>query len=73
MSSMLREWNSFQDSNIVVESLQDGKDLFMRGIFIQADKRNLNERVYPLNEISLAVQSMNERIQKTGGIRNNFV
>jgi len=68
MSSMLREWNSFQDSNIVVESLQDGKDLFMRGIFIQADKRNLNERVYPLNEISLAVQSMNERIQKTGGI-----
>ena len=68
MSSMIREWSSFNDSNIVVESLQDGKNLFLKGIFIQADKRNLNERVYPLNEISAAVMDMNSRIQKTGGI-----
>lgn len=60
--SMIREWSSFQDSNIVVESAGAGRDCFMKGIFIQAEQRNLNERVYPLNEISRAVQCVNERI-----------
>lgn len=64
MSSMIREWSSFQNSNIVVESRNDGRDCYMKGIFIQAEQRNLNERVYPLNEISQAVMSVNERIQR---------
>lgn len=61
---MLREWSSFQNSGIVVESRGDGRDCYMKGIFIQAEQRNLNERVYPLNEISRAVQFVNERIMK---------
>lgn len=63
-NSMLREWSSFQNSGIVVESRGDGRDCYMKGIFIQAEQRNLNERVYPLNEISRAVQFVNERIMK---------
>ena len=60
--SMLREWSSFQKSNIIVENSGDGRDCYMKGIFIQAEQRNLNERVYPLNEIANAVQTLNERI-----------
>ncbi|AUS03024.1 prohead core protein serine protease [Vibrio phage 2.275.O._10N.286.54.E11] len=63
--SMIREWSSFEDSQLVVESVANangGKDCYMKGIFIQADQRNLNERVYPLHEISNAVRGMNSRI-----------
>lgn len=66
--SMLREWSSFQKSGIVVESRGDGRDCYMKGIFIQAEQRNLNERVYPLNEISHAVMSVNERIMSGGSV-----
>ena len=50
MASMIREWKSFDEANITVESVmnpQGVKECYMRGIFIQADQRNLNERVYP--------------------------
>lgn len=43
---------------------QGGKDLYMHGIFIQGDKRNQNQRVYPVNEISNAVKSLKEKINK---------
>lgn len=65
MASMIREWKSFDDANITVESVMNAqgvKECWMRGIFIQADKRNLNERVYPLNEITRAVNTMNQRL-----------
>ena len=39
-----------------------GKDLFMHGIFIQGDKRNQNQRVYPVNEITKAVKTLKEKI-----------
>ena len=69
--SMIREWSSFQDSDIIVESIANqngGKDCFMKGIFIQAEARNLNERVYPLMEIQSAVKNMNQRIYKGDSI-----
>jgi hypothetical protein len=34
----------------------------MHGIFIQGDKRNQNERVYPVNEITSAVKTLREKI-----------
>jgi hypothetical protein len=63
MSNKLYEFMSFDKANIVLES--SGKDLFMKGIFIQGDVKNQNQRVYPLNEINKAVVQINERI-KTG-------
>lgn len=44
------------------------KDLCMKGIFIQGDVRNQNQRVYPAREISRAVNEMNKKIQATNGI-----
>lgn len=42
------------------------KRLYMTGIFIQANVKNLNERIYPLNEISQAVNSIKDQL------RNNY-
>jgi len=52
-------------ANMIVESSQDGKDLYMKGICIQGGVKNANERVYPVTEIESAVATLNEQV--TGG------
>lgn len=52
-------------AGLVTEAIDDGKggkDLYMSGIFIQGGVKNQNQRVYPVNEISSAVQSLQEKI-----------
>jgi hypothetical protein len=58
----LRENLSFDQARIVVESVDDGKNLFMKGIVIQGGIRNANQRVYPVNEIGRAVKTLNDQI-----------
>ena len=41
---------------------EDGKDLFMAGLFIQGDTKNQNGRVYPKSEIERAVESVRSRL-----------
>jgi hypothetical protein len=41
---------------MVVESANEGKDLYMKGIMIQGGVRNANQRVYPVDEIGRAVK-----------------
>lgn len=63
---ILREFITQDAGHIVVESRDDqhgGKSLYMKGICIQGNVRNANQRVYPVNEISKAVKSLNEQIQ----------
>ena len=55
---------SFDNAHIELVESKGGKDLYMKGIFIQGDVKNQNQRVYPLNEINQAVHQINERIQK---------
>jgi len=43
---------------------QDGKELFMAGLFIQGDVKNQNGRVYPGSEIQKAVESVRSRLGK---------
>tara|TARA_B100000941_G_C28507906_1_gene558635 strand:- start:2538 stop:3176 length:639 start_codon:yes stop_codon:yes gene_type:complete len=62
-SSTLKENLSYDQAQIVTESSQDGKNLFMQGIFVQGDKRNQNQRVYPVSEISKAVKVIQEKIE----------
>ena len=64
MGVALVEKLSFDQANIQVESVEDGgqKNLFMRGVFIQGDVKNQNQRVYPINEINKAVKSLKEKI-----------
>lgn len=67
MLTPLREVMTPQRANIVTEAMDDGKggkDLYMRGIFIQGGVRNQNQRVYPVNEISGAVKTLREKISK---------
>ena len=61
----LRENLTFDQAKIVVESANEGKDLFMKGIIIQGGIRNANQRVYPVSEIGRAVKTLNDQI--TGG------
>ena len=42
----------------------DGKDLYMQGLFIQGDVKNQNGRVYPKDEIKKAVDNVTERLNK---------
>jgi hypothetical protein len=65
MFTPLREVITPSAANIMTESRdngQGGNDLYMHGIFIQGDKRNQNERVYPVNEITSAVKTLREKI-----------
>jgi len=59
---LLNEHLSFDAARMVVESANEGKDLYMKGICIQGGVRNANQRVYPVNEIGRAVTTLNEQI-----------
>jgi len=41
----------------------NGKDLYMKGIFIEGGVKNANERVYPVHEIEKAVGTINDQIK----------
>jgi len=63
MASYLREHLTFNQAQIVVESANEGKELFMKGICIQGDVQNANKRVYPVNEINNAVKQITEKLK----------
>lgn len=63
MMNYLRENLSFDQARMILESDEhDGKNLFMKGIFIQGGVRNQNQRVYPVGEIHKAVKTLNDQI-----------
>lgn len=66
MALFLREHLTYDGANMVVESDGEGdkKNLYLKGIFVQGDVRNENKRVYPLNEIKQAVDTLKEQISK---------
>lgn len=67
MYKPLQEHLTFNQANIVTEALDEGnggKSLYMRGIFIEGDVRNQNNRIYPKDEIHRAVRAINEKIKK---------
>ena len=66
MSRALQEHLSFNQANIVTETLDEGnggKSLYMKGIFIEGDVRNQNNRIYTKEEIHNAVKAINEKIK----------
>lgn len=65
---LLIESVSASDGNIITESVNNGKDIYLSGVFMQANIQNRNGRNYPLNEMTKAVESMNESIRAYGGI-----
>ena len=68
---LLQEYLAPSKARTVMESTDDGdgkKSLYMKGIFIEGDVRNANQRIYPLHEIKHAVTAMNQIIKEHGGI-----
>lgn len=67
MSRTLQEHLSFNQAKVQLlsEDAADGsgKTLYMKGICIEGGVRNANERVYPVNEIAKAVETINEQIR----------
>jgi hypothetical protein len=63
MSALLVEHLSYDQAKIVTESVNEGKDLYMKGICIQGGVKNANERVYPLHEIKRAIETINKQTQ----------
>lgn len=61
---LLRENLSFDDAKIIVEHRNEGKDLYMKGLFIEGDIENRNNRIYPRHEIHRAVNTIVEQINK---------
>ena len=64
MKPFLTENLSFDQAQIETVKVNEGKDLFMKGIFIEGGVKNANQRVYPQHEIARAVQNLNEQISK---------
>ena len=68
MAQYLKEHLSFTQARVELlsEEASDGSGctLYMKGICIEGGVRNANERVYPVNEISRAVETINEQIRK---------
>jgi hypothetical protein len=68
----LREQLTFNQANIQVleESGPNGhgKNLYLKGICIEGNKRNANERVYPLHEITKAVGTINKQISEGNSV-----
>lgn len=48
----------------IVENESGEKNMFMEGIFVQGNVKNANQRMYPVNEISKAVESVQKRIKE---------
>ena len=64
MKPFLTENLSFDQAQIETVKVNEGKDLYMKGIFIEGGVKNANQRVYPQHEIARAVQNLNEQISK---------
>jgi len=59
---VLSEHLTFDQAKVIVESTNEGKDLYMKGICIQGNVKNANQRVYPTFEINKAVQKISDTI-----------
>lgn len=67
MDILIERWAP-ETSNIMLESAKTGKNCFISGVFMQAEMRNRNGRVYPLTELAKACQMADGVIKETGGI-----
>jgi len=67
VKSLIQEHLSFDNARmeVLAESTADGsgKNLYMKGIFIQGGVKNANQRVYPVDEITDAVEAINKQVK----------
>jgi len=72
MALYLRENLTFDRAGIEVlteeSATGNGKNLYMKGIFIEGGVKNANQRVYPVHEIEKAVTTINEQISNGNSV-----
>jgi hypothetical protein len=72
MALYLRENLTFDRAGIEVLSEDaangTGKNLYMKGIFIEGGVKNANQRVYPVHEIEKAVTTINEQVSNGNSV-----
>lgn len=61
-SNFLVENLSYDQAKMEMSHGPEGKDLYLKGICIQGGVKNANQRVYPINEINRAIESLNKQI-----------
>jgi hypothetical protein len=65
MRPILVESLTYDQAQVKTEVANEGRDLYMKGLFIEGDKKNHNGRIYGRDQIASAVKQINEQI--TGG------
>jgi hypothetical protein len=65
---LLIEHYTSTEANIITESVNNGKDVYLSGRFLSGGIQNRNKRLYPVNEIANAVRSLNEMIRDHGSL-----
>jgi len=70
MKTLLQEYIQPSTVGAVLESIDEkgNKTLYMSGVCIQGDVKNHNQRIYPVNEIQNAVNTLQEQISISGGV-----
>jgi hypothetical protein len=56
------------EAGLITESSRDGKNCWLSGVYMQAEMKNRNGRVYPLKELTTAVEGAQKAITEHGGI-----
>lgn len=56
------------EANIITESLNNHKDMFLSGVFMESESRNRNGRIYRRTEMARAIDQLNETIKVHGGV-----
>ena len=66
--NLLREHLTFDNARMEILAEENfdgkGKNLFLKGIFVQGGVKNANQRVYPVDEIGKAVEQINKQIKE---------
>lgn len=68
MSAIQMLVEKVENANFIVESTTTGKDMYINGIFMQAEIRNRNQRIYPYAEIKSACDWAAGMIKENNGI-----
>lgn len=56
------------ETNAIVETANDGKNVYLNGIFMQSGIKNRNNRIYPNAEITRVITEASGRIKENHGI-----
>lgn len=67
MELLIESLNS-SEAGLITETVQNGKNVFLSGIFMQAGIKNRNGRVYDLSEMTNEISNATRKIKESNGI-----